>query len=84
MSTQLIGFSIGGINRKFLVDPPSMSMLSIMFMLLFLLLKYPALYLQSGQQTWSTVPSSTPFILNNMSELVDGAEYLENDFLLMF
>ena len=41
MSTQLIGFSIGGINRKFLVDPPSMSMLSITFILLFSLLKYP-------------------------------------------
>lgn len=25
MSTQLIGFSIGGIARRFLVDPPSMS-----------------------------------------------------------
>lgn len=25
MSTQLIGFSIGGISRRFLVDPPSMS-----------------------------------------------------------
>ncbi len=26
MSTQLIGFSIGGIARRFLVQPPSMSM----------------------------------------------------------
>jgi OPT family oligopeptide transporter len=26
MSTQLIGFSIGGVARRFLVDPPSMSM----------------------------------------------------------
>ena len=25
MSTQLIGFSIGGICRRFLVNPPSMS-----------------------------------------------------------
>lgn len=25
MSTQLIGFSIGGVSRRFLVDPPSMS-----------------------------------------------------------
>jgi hypothetical protein len=25
MSTQLIGFSIGGIARRFLVQPPSMS-----------------------------------------------------------
>ncbi len=28
MSTQLIGFSIGGVNRRFLVDSPSMSMLT--------------------------------------------------------
>ena len=27
MSTQLIGFSVGGISRRFLVDPPSMSTL---------------------------------------------------------
>ena len=26
MSTQLIGFSIGGVDRRFLVDSPSMSM----------------------------------------------------------
>lgn len=25
MSTQLIGFSIGGVGRRFLVQPPSMS-----------------------------------------------------------
>lgn len=29
MSTQLIGFSIGGIAKRFLVSPPSMSALSV-------------------------------------------------------
>lgn len=29
MSTQLIGFSIGGIARRFLVSPPSMSKSSL-------------------------------------------------------
>ena len=26
MSTQMIGFALGGVMRRFLVDPPSMSM----------------------------------------------------------
>lgn len=31
MSTQLIGFSIGGIARRFLVQPPSMSTVNFIY-----------------------------------------------------
>lgn len=57
MSTQLIGFSIGGVARRFLVTPPSMSMF-----ILLLSLSSSSPSFQYGQTHSSPVPSSTPSI----------------------
>ena len=68
MSTQLIGFSIGGISRRFLVDPPSMSEL---FLLLFLTINDVILYysnhqiIKFGLQIWSHAHFLTRFTLRN-------------------
>lgn len=58
MSTQLIGFSIGGICRRFLVSPPSMSTHGSS---LFLRVKILRLRLspQFGPRIWSCARSST-------------------------
>lgn len=78
MSTQLIGFSIGGVARRFLVAPPSMSQC---FHLPSIGKAHPQN--QFGQTPWSHVPSSTPFILRTMPVLDHTMVYHARNFLLM-
>ena len=68
MSTQLIGFSIGGIARRFLVQPPSMS--KSLSAPLYCSQSHPAI--QFGRLTWSLVRSSTRCTLRPMPEPVIG------------
>jgi len=72
MSTQMIGFSLGGIMRRYLVQPPSMSMVP----------SFPdtssLTFSQFGPSIWSPVPSSTPCIPSTMLAWVPAAVSLAN------
>lgn len=70
-----IGFSIGGIARRFLVQPPSMSEHRMSVGAMMTLNRET----QFGRRTWSPVPSSTPSINNSIPVLVPAEVLVVND-----